>query len=208
MSVRSATAAAPTAGGEAGGPDGPVSIRNTASGTRTSSSASKSPDRATARKASRPFAVRQGRHRLRERSPPHPPRTPLRELSGRDRERSTIDAISSNETPDISWSMKARRSAGVESLEYDEQRQADRIGRLASCAWVFVGDAGTTGSGTASTESSGRAHLAHSMSRQMRPTTVISQAAQVFKVPLPGPAQANQTPRTASSAPRVEPSIR
>ena len=90
-------------------------------------------------------------------------------------ERSTSGAISSNGSSNMSWRTKASRSAGVQGIEDDEQRQADRVrSRLfLRLALTLRADDGV--GQVLFEEASRRRFRVRSMLRQIRATIVVNQ---------------------------------
>ena len=91
-------------------------------------------------------------------------------------------AMSSNGTANTSCSTNARRSAGVRLSSTTSRAEADRVGQHAPAARArWSPGSPTSGSGSQLPAAySRRALRDRSMSRLIRPTTVVSQPAQVI----------------------------
>ena len=90
-------------------------------------------------------------------------------------ERSTIGAISSNGTPNMSWRTNESRSAGVSVSMITKRAMPTESASSASCSGSSSPSRATSGSGTLTSGCSARDLRERSMSRQTRPTTVVSQ---------------------------------
>ena len=118
--------------------------------------------------------------------------------------RPTIGAISSNGTANMSCSTNASRSAGARVSSTTSNASPTESASTASCA----GSIGSICSGRSSSGSSRRAVRERSASRQIRPTTVVSQAPRLSSSAASTRPSRSHASCTASSASADEPSIR
>ena len=180
-----ATAAAPTSGTT----PAPVSARSTTSGSRTAIKASKSPSREAARNASTTVRCRLTsvsgtgaactRRRARLAS--------WRVASG---DRSTIGAISSNGTANMSWSTNASRSAGGSLSSTTSRARPTASASSAWCSGSTRSSRSTIGSGVRSGERILPARPPRAQDVQAHPGHHGRQpAAEVLDVGRVGPAQ-------------------
>ena len=124
-------------------------------------------------------------------------------------ERSTIGAISSNGTANMSCSTNASRSAGAERLEHHQQREPDRVGQQRLVLGVGPVGAVDDRLGHARAERLlRRVSRERSMFRETRPTTVVSQPPRFSTVAASVRFSRSHASWTASSASLSEPSIR
>ena len=123
--------------------------------------------------------------------------------------RSTIGAISSNGTREDVVEDEGEPFRRRERLEHDEQREADRVREQRLLLGVDLSSVLDDRVGQpASVDSSGRARRDRRMSRQTRPTTVVSQPPR-FSIELSSVrASRSQASCTASSLSSILPSIR
>ena len=153
-----------------------MSARTTRSGSRTARRPSKSPPRNAARKAS---TTSRCRTRSGSGAAAAPPRTRRRARLASCRaasaERPTIGAISSNGIANMSWSTKARRSAGVNRSRTTSSASPTESASSASCSGLLSRVPVATGSGASGVNGSSRRDVRdRSMSRHTRATTVVS----------------------------------
>ena len=184
-------------------------MRSTTSGSSTATRASKSPSREAARKASITRLCSAGSATPSGRAPRTRRRARLASWRVASGVRSTIGAISSNGTPKLSWRTKASRSAGESVSSTTSRARPTESASSASCSGSTLSSVLTIGSGSqASVDSSGRARRDRRMSRQTRPTTVVSQPPR-FSIELSSVrASRSQASCTASSLSSILPSIR
>ena len=181
----------------------------TTSGSSTRSSPSKSPSRAaarnastarrwTARSASGSGASARTRRRARLAS--------CRAAAG---ERSTTGAISSNGTPNTSWSTNESRSAGVSDSSTTSSARPTESAITASRSGPASFAVRTIGSGSQEPASCSLRDLRRrSASRQIRPTTTVSQPRRSSVPPGSLRSSRSQASCTASSASVTDPSMR
>lgn len=127
-----------------------------------------------------------------------------------DEVRSTIGAMSSKGTANMSCSTNAIRSAGSSVSRTTSRARPTESAWRTSCSGSIVESGLITGSGTkvSSRGSSWRRVRERSMSRQTRPTTVVSQPPRFSMAPASLRLSFSQHSWTASSASASEPSMR
>ena len=124
-------------------------------------------------------------------------------------ERSTIGAISSNGTANMSCRTNASRSAGVSVSSTTSSARPTESASSASCSGSVPSSRSTIGSGMCtSSGSSRRVRRERSMFRHTRATTVVSQPPRFSIASASARLSRSQASWTASSASLSEPSIR
>jgi hypothetical protein len=193
-----------------------ASARSTMSGSSIVSSASKSPSREAARKAlttSRRREISPG-CRSASGSPDLASCTRRRARLASCRvatgERSTIGAISSNGTANMSCSTNASRSAGVSVSSTTSSASPTESASTASCSGSvpWAGSAAGCAVTGGSIGSSRRRVRERSMFSDTRATIVVSQPPRFSTPPAPARLSRSQVSCTASSASLAEPSMR
>ena len=185
------------------------SARSTTSGSSTASRASRSPPRAAARKASTTARWRARSASGTAAAPRTRRRARLASWRAAATERPSMPAISSNGTPNRSWSTNASRSAGVRVSSTTSRAKPTPSATSAWCSGSAPSGRVTTGSGRRrSSGSSRRDARARSMSSDTRATTVVSQPPRLSTPVVPVRLSRSQASWTASSASAREPSIR
>ena len=202
-----ATASAPAVART--GRSGPKSTRSTTSGWRTKTSRSKSPSRAAAWKASTSSRWRIRSAGASGAAPRTRRRARLASWRAASGVRSTIGAISSKGTANMSCRTKASRSAGDSCSRTTRSARPTESASSASCSGWPPSMRSTTGSGRRSSSgSSPRVLRARSMFRHTRATTVVSQPPRFSISSASLRLSRTQASCTASSASLSEPSMR
>jgi hypothetical protein len=123
--------------------------------------------------------------------------------------RSTIGAISSNGTANMSWRTNARRSGGERFSRTTSSARPTESARSVSCSGSVPSAESTIGSGMrTSIGSSRRVARERSMFKETRATTVVSHAPRFSISSASERLSLSQASWTASSASLKEPSIR